>query len=57
MCAHLEPPYSSVWQRGCLPHSENARDCGITLPLYPDMDEKDLETVVSALRDAMLNKS
>ncbi|MFH1539110.1 MAG: DegT/DnrJ/EryC1/StrS aminotransferase family protein [bacterium] len=53
MCAHLEPPYSSAWPRGCLPRSERARDCGLTLPLYPDMDEKDLETVVDALRSAI----
>jgi perosamine synthetase len=54
MCAHLEPPYTAAWPSGTLPHSERARDCGITLPLYPDMSGRDVAAVSAALRDALV---
>jgi len=49
MCAHLEAPYAGAWRRGSLPVSESVRDCGITLPLYPDMDRHAIERVVAVL--------
>nr|NJM00989.1 DegT/DnrJ/EryC1/StrS family aminotransferase [Desulfobacula sp.] len=46
MCAHLEPPYKASWPQGSLPESEAARDTGIILPLYPQMENEDVEVVV-----------
>lgn len=51
MCAHLEKPYLDT-ERQPLPHSETAQDKRIALPLYPQMTDEDIVTVVEALKKA-----
>jgi dTDP-4-amino-4,6-dideoxygalactose transaminase len=51
MCAHREPAYSDVACR--LPHSEQAQDHCVLLPLYPDMTDADQERVAIALAGAL----
>jgi dTDP-4-amino-4,6-dideoxygalactose transaminase len=54
MCAHLESPYSGSWPAGLLPHSENALNNDIILPLYPGMTVEDIHYVVSILREELI---
>ncbi len=51
MCAHLEAPYRNS-ERFPMPHSEKAQDKRIALPLYPQMSDDDIVTVVEALKKA-----
>jgi perosamine synthetase len=51
VCAHRERPYSGNG-RTPLPHSEEAQDHCILLPLYPQMSDQDQEFVVAAVRQA-----
>lgn len=53
MCAHLEPPYAGVWEKGCLPASEQARDAGIILPLHHEMTPDDVAYVAECLEKAL----
>ena len=53
MCSHLEKPYAQAWPEGCLPESENARNTGILLPLYPGMSEEDAHRVVLSLIEVL----
>ena len=48
MNAHQEPAYISKFS---LPHSEQARDSVILLPLYTGMTETEVETVVRRIKD------
>jgi len=52
MCAHLEEAYAGHRPVFPLPHSEEARDHCILLPLYPEMTEEDQDRVVDALAAA-----
>jgi dTDP-4-amino-4,6-dideoxygalactose transaminase len=52
MCSHREPAYASMPPRQPLPHSEQAQERCVLLPLYHDMSEDDLQAVTAALRDA-----
>jgi dTDP-4-amino-4,6-dideoxygalactose transaminase len=49
MCSHREPAFAELPLRRPLPHSENAQDQTILLPLFSGMTDEDLETVVSAV--------
>jgi len=51
MCAHLEKPYLGT-ERQPLPHSEVAQNKRIALPLYPQMTDEDIVTIVQALKKA-----
>jgi dTDP-4-amino-4,6-dideoxygalactose transaminase len=53
MNAHSEPAYAGATAPGALPHSEAARDCGIILPLFPDMRDEEQSEVVAALAAAL----
>jgi len=53
MCAHLEPAFAAHSRRFPLPHSEEARDRCILLPLYPQMTSSDQERVVESLSAAL----
>jgi dTDP-4-amino-4,6-dideoxygalactose transaminase len=52
MCSHREAAYSDMPLRHGLPHSEEAQDRCILLPLYPQMTEAEQDQVVSALVEA-----
>jgi dTDP-4-amino-4,6-dideoxygalactose transaminase len=52
MCSHREAAYSDS-ARGPLPNSESAQDECIVLPLYPQMERADLDSVARALREAI----
>ena len=52
MCSHREPAYASMPPRQPLPHSEQAQERCVLLPLYHDMSEDDQQAVTAALRDA-----
>lgn len=53
MCIHREPAYQDLELAFPLPHSEAAQDECIVLPLYPQMSETDVETVVAGLKAAL----
>ena len=50
MCSHREPAYADSPVRRPLPHSEQAQDRCILLPLYPSMRDDEQQAVASALR-------
>ncbi|MBB4425784.1 dTDP-4-amino-4,6-dideoxygalactose transaminase [Bradyrhizobium sp. CIR48] len=50
MCSHREPPYAESKQRHDLRQSELAQDRSILLPLYAQMTDVDLLSVVEALK-------
>ena len=52
MCSHREPAYAAMPPQQPLPHSEQAQDRCVLLPLYHDMSEDDQRAVAAALRDA-----
>jgi dTDP-4-amino-4,6-dideoxygalactose transaminase len=53
MCAHREPAYAGAALRHPLPRSEEAQDCCLILPLYPQMTEDALERVSHSLSRAV----
>ncbi len=52
MCSHREAAYVNARQAHALPHSEQAQDTCMLLPLYPQMSASEQIAVVSALRRA-----
>ncbi len=48
MNAHQENPYLD--QKWNLPNSEEARDRAVLLPLYPSMDQEDIEYVIDTVK-------
>lgn len=57
MCAHREGAYENVPCRHPLPHSEQASDRCIILPLYPAMTDEQQDFVMSSLHDILNSKS
>jgi len=55
MCSHREPAYASFAVRHPLPHSEQAQEHCILLPLYPQMTEDEQTQVATALRKAVVS--
>ena len=53
MCAHREACYAGTGHAS-LVHSEAAQDHCIILPLYPQMNEEEQDTVVNQLKSAVL---
>lgn len=53
MCIHREQSYADVPRRFPLTHSEQAQDECIILPLYPQMTDDEIDTVVRALGEAV----
>jgi dTDP-4-amino-4,6-dideoxygalactose transaminase len=53
MCIHREQSYADVPRRFSLTHSEQAQDECIILPLYPQMTDEEIDTVVRALGEAV----
>jgi dTDP-4-amino-4,6-dideoxygalactose transaminase len=48
--AHLQPAYANLgYARHSLPHSEKAAEEVLSLPLYPEMTEAQIETVAQAV--------
>jgi perosamine synthetase len=52
MCCHREPAYREISLRYGLPHSEQAQDGCVLLPLYVQLSHADLSRVCDALRAA-----
>ena len=52
MCTHREPSYEGSAAPGALPHSEQAQEHCIILPLYPQMTRDDQQQVADALQRA-----
>ncbi|MBD3335408.1 MAG: aminotransferase class I/II-fold pyridoxal phosphate-dependent enzyme [Candidatus Eisenbacteria bacterium] len=51
---HLQPAYAHVGlERGALPVTERVADEIISLPMYPELDEGKVDTVVEALKSAL----
>lgn len=46
MNSHEEAPYKGVW---CLPESEKRRRCSVFIPLFHDLQEGEIDQVVSSL--------
>jgi dTDP-4-amino-4,6-dideoxygalactose transaminase len=47
---HLQPAYADpAWSKGSFPHSEQAADEVLSLPMYPEMTEEHIEAVSQAL--------
>jgi dTDP-4-amino-4,6-dideoxygalactose transaminase len=46
---HLQPAYAdSAWGRGSFPHAEKAADEVLSLPMYPEMTDEQIQTVSQA---------
>jgi perosamine synthetase len=58
MCTHREPAYvQQPWRAaGTLRRSEQAQDTGLLLPLYPQMEQKEQESVTSGLRQVLMHE-
>lgn len=54
MCSHREPAYRDQPLRQPLPHSEQAQEHCVLLPLYHDMADADQAQVAAALKQACL---
>ena len=54
-CVHLQKYYreSMNCQRGMLPNTEYNSDRILSLPMFPDMTEQDLNDVVAAIKDVL----
>jgi dTDP-4-amino-4,6-dideoxygalactose transaminase len=52
MCSHREPAYADLKQLQILPHSEEAQDQSILLPLFPSMTEEEQREAAESLRAA-----
>ena len=52
MCSHREAAYADLDQRFALPHSEQAQEHCILLPLYAQMTEDEQSQVIASLRKA-----
>ena len=51
---HLQPAYASMgWKRGQFPESEKGAAEVLSLPLYPEMTEAQVDAVVKALGEAL----
>ena len=51
MCAHREPAYrTESWRGQALPHSEEAQDHALLLPLYHQLTETDQARIAESLR-------
>lgn len=47
---HLQPPFRALgYEPGSLPAAERAAGRTVALPLYPDLDESDIERVVASI--------
>lgn len=49
-CIHREAPYAELWSGVSFTNASWATDCGLILPLNPQMDEADALRVADALR-------
>jgi dTDP-4-amino-4,6-dideoxygalactose transaminase len=48
---HLQPVYESLgYKKGNLPQSEKAQNEVLSLPIYPELGDKEIETVVKAIK-------
>ena len=47
---HLQPVYSDVFGSGSYPVCEGLADSVLSLPLYPELSEEQLEYVVSVVK-------
>jgi len=58
MCVHREPAYQKQEWRSIQPLccSERAQDRSLILPLYPQMEHREQEIVVSGLQDVLLRE-
>lgn len=51
---HLQPAYEYLEiEKGSLPHTERTAASIISLPIYPEIEEEQVDRVVGALREAM----
>lgn len=51
LCLHLQPAYAALgYQPGDLPHSEFAQKEVLSLPIYPELDEQQIENVVESIK-------
>ena len=49
---HLQEVYTALGgKKGDFPHSEKAQDEVLSLPIYPEMTEKQIEQVASAIAE------
>jgi dTDP-4-amino-4,6-dideoxygalactose transaminase len=54
---HLQPAFAAQgWRRGDFPHAEAAADTILSLPLYAELSEKQIGTVVKTLREVLENQ-
>ncbi|AFL87548.1 putative PLP-dependent enzyme possibly involved in cell wall biogenesis [Terriglobus roseus DSM 18391] len=55
---HLQPMYRSLgYQQGSLPEAEKAAREVLSLPIYPDLEESEVNRVVRAVKQALLSTS
>ena len=51
---HMQPIYSNLgYKQGDLPHSEQAANEALSLPIYPELTDNQVESVVESLADVL----
>ncbi len=53
MCSHREAACADLPPARPMPHSEQAQDTGVMLPLYPQMTDAEQDLVISSLHQAL----
>ena len=54
---HLQEVYRSLgYKSGDFPRSEQAQEQVLSLPIYPELEEKQVEEITKVIKDFMLNK-
>ena len=54
MPLHLQPAYRHLGiEKGSFPHTEKTAESIISLPIYPEITEEQVERVVGALGEAL----
>jgi dTDP-4-amino-4,6-dideoxygalactose transaminase len=57
LCLHLQEVYKSLaYKSGDFPESERAQEQVLSLPMYPELTDEQIETIAQAIRDFLKQK-
>jgi dTDP-4-amino-4,6-dideoxygalactose transaminase len=54
--AHLQPVYHGLAEPGSLPVTEQLADTVLSLPIYPELTDAEVDRVAAAVREALGNE-
>ena len=50
---HLQPAYAGRWKKGDFPNSERLSDEILSLPMFPELTDAQIQEVVEAVKTSM----